>query len=141
MASKLNFRHSRFTIPDHEVEISAIRAQGSGGQNVNKVSSAVHLRFDINASSLPEDIRERLLKLGDQRISKDGVVIIKAQEYRSLEGNRVEALRRLQELLDSVAVLPKRRRPTKPTRTSVKRRLDSKMRRASIKAGRGKVSE
>lgn len=141
MASKLNFRHSRFTIPDHEVEISAIRAQGSGGQNVNKVSSAVHLRFDINASSLPEDIRERLLKLGDQRISKEGVVVIKAQEYRGLEGNRVEALRRLQELIDSVAVLPKRRRPTKPTRTSVKKRLDSKTRRASIKAGRGKVSE
>ncbi len=132
---------SRFTIPDYEVEISAIRAQGSGGQNVNKVSNAVHLRFDINASSLPEDIRERLLKLNDQRISKDGVVIIKAQEFRSLEGNRAEALRRLHEMIDSVAVLPKRRRPTKPTRTSVKNRLDSKTRRASIKAGRGKVSE
>jgi len=132
---------SRFTIPDYEVEISAIRAQGSGGQNVNKVSNAAHLRFDINASSLPEDIRERLLKLNDQRISKDGVVIIKAQEFRSLEGNRAEALRRLHEMIDSVAVLPKRRRPTKPTRSSVKNRLDSKTRRASIKAGRGKVSE
>ena len=132
---------SRFTIPDHEVEISAIRAQGSGGQNVNKVSNAVHLRFDINASSLPEAVRERLLKLGDQRISKDGVAIIKAQEFRSLEGNRMEALRRLRELIDSVAVLPKRRRPTKPTRSSVKKRLDTKTRRASIKAGRGKVSE
>jgi ribosome-associated protein len=132
---------SRFTIPDHEVEISAIRAQGSGGQNVNKVSNAVHLRFDVNASSLPEDIRERLLKLGDQRISKDGVVVIKAQEFRSLEGNRVEALRRLHELIDSVAIIPKRRRPTKPTRTSVKIRLESKTRRASVKAGRGKVSE
>jgi ribosome-associated protein len=132
---------SHFTIPDYEVEISAIRAQGSGGQNVNKVSNAVHLRFDINASSLPEDIRERLLKLGDQRISKDGVIIIKAQEFRSLEGNRAEALRRLHEMIDSVAVLPKRRRPTKPTRTSVKKRLDSKTRRASIKAGRVKVSE
>ena len=131
----------RFLVLPEEVEISAIRAQGAGGQNVNKVSSAVHLRFDIAASSLPEAIRERLLKLGDQRISKDGVIIIKAQEFRSLEGNRMEAMRRLHELIDSVAVLPKRRRPTKPTRTSVKKRLDSKTRRASIKAGRGKVDE
>jgi ribosome-associated protein len=132
---------SRITIPDHEVDISPIRAQGAGGQNVNKVSNAVHLRFDIKASSLPEDVRERLLKLRDQRITKDGVIVIKAQEFRSLEGNRAEALRRLHELIDSVAVLPKRRRPTKPTRTSVKRRLDSKARRATIKSGRGRVSE
>lgn len=131
----------RFSIPPEEVEISAIRAQGTGGQNVNKVSNAVHLRFDIAASSLPEAIRDRLLKLGDQRISKEGVVIIKAQEFRSLEKNRAAALRRLEELIAGVAVLPKPRRPTKPSRSSVTKRLDGKTRRASIKAGRGKVSE
>lgn len=131
----------RFTIPLDEVDISAIRAQGAGGQNVNKVSNAVHLRFDIKASSLPETIRERLLNLKDQRISKEGVVVIKAQEFRSLEGNRAEALRRLHELVQGVTTLPKKRRPTKPTRTSIVRRLDGKTRRATIKVGRGKVSE
>ena len=131
----------RFTISPDEVDISAIRAQGAGGQNVNKVANAVHLRFDINASSLPEGVRERLLKLGDQRISKDGVIIIKAQEFRSLEGNRSEALRRLNELIETVATLPKRRRPTKPSRSAVARRLDSKNLRATVKAGRGKVHE
>ena len=126
---------------EEEVEFIAIRAQGAGGQNVNKVSSAAHLRFDIHASSLPEAIRERLLKLGDQRISKDGVIIIKAQEFRSLEDNRTEALRRLHDLIDSVAVLPKRRRPTKPTYSAVVKRLEGKTRHASVKAGRGKVTE
>ncbi|MCX7178363.1 MAG: alternative ribosome rescue aminoacyl-tRNA hydrolase ArfB [Proteobacteria bacterium] len=131
----------RFLVLPEEVEISAIRAQGAGGQNVNKVSSAVHLRFDIAASSLPEAIRERLLKLGDQRISKDGVIIIKAQEFRSLEKNRGEAMQRLHDLVASVATLPKKRRATRPTRSAVTRRLESKARRGEAKVRRGKVNE
>lgn len=126
------------TIQPEEVEFTAIRARGAGGQNVNKVANAAHLRFDIAASSLPEDIRERLLKLGDQRINKDGVVIIKAQEYRSLEKNRAEALRRLNDLIDSVAVPPKTRRPTRPTRSAIAKRLETKARRSRLKAERGK---
>ncbi len=131
----------RLTISPEEVEISAIRAQGSGGQNVNKVSNAVHLRFNVATSSLPEAVRERLLKLGDHRISKDGVVVIKAQKFRSLEKNRIEALRRLQDLVESVAVAPRLRRPTRPSRGAVERRMQSKAMRAKVKAGRGRICE
>ncbi|GHD63150.1 alternative ribosome rescue aminoacyl-tRNA hydrolase ArfB [Jeongeupia chitinilytica] len=127
------------TVREEEVEFSAIRAQGAGGQNVNKVSSAVHLRFDIRASSLPDFIKERLLALNDTRISKDGVVVIKAQQSRSQEQNRLDALVRLQALVDSVAHVARTRRATKPTYGSQKRRLEKKTQRGSIKALRGKV--
>ena len=130
-----------FELREEEILFEAIRAQGAGGQNVNKVSNAVHLRFDIRASSLPEELKARLLARRDQRISGEGVIVIKAQQHRSLEKNRAEALARLHALVSAAATVPRARRATRPTAASQRRRIESKLRRGQVKALRGRVDD
>ena len=130
-----------FDLREDEIEFSAIRAQGAGGQNINKVSNAIQLRFDVRASTLPEPIKAKLLALRDQRLTTDGVIVIKAQQFRSLEKNRGDALARLTEIVAAAALIPRIRRATKPTRSSQRKRVESKLRRGQVKAQRGRVDD